>query len=108
MSDEQFEQLCEDALSAAGEVSPTARDALVADLRMRVEYAGEYVAYTEASHEVKGVQRYTRHLIAHAADLAKVHSALAALPLSKRARATIDYVEPLGDDLHAPHALAHR
>lgn len=104
----EFNELCEEALRDVGQASAATKDRLVEDLRLRFEYPGQYAAYLDRFETVSKLQRLNRELVAHSSDLADVQQAIARLPKRDRAKVSLEYLEPLGDDFSIPHQLPFR
>jgi hypothetical protein len=106
----EFDQLCQEILSLSdvGEVSAAAKDRLIEDLRLRCEYPGEYVAYVDNYKTVNKLRRLNRRLVAHSTDLAEIQRSIQRHSQRERARVTLEYVEPLGEEFNVPHELPFR
>lgn len=104
----EFNDLCEQALRDVGEVSAATKDRLIEDLCLRFEYPGQYAAYLDRFETAGKLRRLNRKLVAHSSDLADVQQAIVRLPKRDRAKVSLDYVEPLGDDFTVPHELPFR
>ena len=104
----KFEQLCDEALRQAGDLSAAARDRVVEDLRLRFEFPGEYVAYLDKYGTVNRLRHLQRQLIAHSAAIADVQEAIQRYPDTECARIAIEFADPLGDDFRVAHDLPFR
>lgn len=104
----EFDELCEEALRDVGEASAATKDRLVEDLRLRFEYPSQYAAYLDRFETVGKIRRLDRKLVAHSSDLAEVQQAIDRLPKRDRAKVSLEYVEPLGDDFTLPHEIPFR
>ena len=105
----EFEQLCDQALAIAGDVSSAQRERIIADLRLRFEHPSEYAAYIDEYPVVVGNTRHlVRTVVAADPDLRVVHRALADLSKEAQQTAVIDFVDPLTGDLMVPHNLSER
>lgn len=104
----QFEQLCHDALREAGDVSAAQKDAIVADLGLRFEHPGEYVAYIDRYLVQNRIRRLSREVIAHSSDLSMVKAAFSHFDSEKRAKIQIEYLDPLSDDFELTDHLPFR
>lgn len=58
-ADSHLSRLCEDALREAGEVSAAQEDVIRADLELRFEHAGKYVAYIDHYRVRNKISRLT-------------------------------------------------
>lgn len=103
-----FDQLCKEALQHAGDVSSAVRDRLLADLRQRFEFPGQYVAYLDEYRLVDRLRRLRRRLIAHSAELSEVQKAIQRHPRRSRPRIALEFMEPLGEEFGVPHELPFR
>ncbi|MGO8689625.1 MAG: hypothetical protein ACLQLG_08315 [Thermoguttaceae bacterium] len=104
----QFESLCQDALREAGEISAAQTDSILADLGLRFEHPGEYVAYID-HYQVKGrIRRLSREVLAHGRDLSEVKAAFAHFDKKKRAKVQVEYLDPLAGDFELIHELPFR
>jgi hypothetical protein len=97
-----FHTLCEEALSAAGEITPAQRDRVIEDLRLRFKYANQYVAYVDRIETAGRTRKSARQLLAVSPDLRKIQEALAEYPENERGNVVVDFVDPLGGDLSVP------
>jgi hypothetical protein len=104
----EFEQVCQEALQQAGDVSAAARDRVVEDLRLRFEYPGEYVAYLDSYRTINKLRRLQRRIIGHSLDLGKVQVAILSHPKRERPKIALEFAEPLGEGLTTPHNLPFR
>jgi len=104
----EFDQLCREALEQAGDVSCAVRDRMIADLRLRFDYPGEYVAYLDKYKMVSKLRRLDRRLLAHSSDLSEVQAAILSHPPQDRAKIALEYSEPLGEELSVMHDLPFR
>ncbi|NUQ62228.1 MAG: hypothetical protein HUU20_07055 [Pirellulales bacterium] len=104
----EFDQLCRDALREAGEISAAQRDAILADLRLRFEHPGQYVAYIDRCQVRNKISRLTRDVLAHSTDLSEVKAAFSQLATKKRAKVEVEYLDPLSEDFQLLHDLPFR
>ena len=104
----EFDQLCQEALEHAGDVSSAVKDRLIEDLRLRFEYPGQYVAYLDRYETVNKLRRLHRRLIAHSEDLGQVQAAILSHPKRERPNVALEFSEPLGEELRTPHDLPFR
>jgi hypothetical protein len=107
-TDVEFDQFCQQALEQAGDTSAAQRDAILADLRLRFEHPGEYIAYIDRYHIPNRIRRLSREVLAIGAELSKVKAAYAHLPRRQRARVQLEYLAPLSDDFQVLHDLPFR
>ena len=104
----EFDQLCHEALRQAGDVSSAVRDRVIADLRLRFEFPGQYVAYLDSYRTVNRLRRLQRRIIGHSTDLGQVQAAILRHPKRERAEIALEFAEPLGEALSVPHDLPFR
>lgn len=103
-----FEQLCDETLASAGDVTAVERDQIIADLKLRYEHAGEYAAYVDEFPVVGRTRQFVRTLIAVSPDLRIIQKALEQRSEEEQKVVTVDYVDPLSGDLVTPHNLSQR
>jgi hypothetical protein len=104
----QFEQICQEALRAAGEISAVQKDLILADLELRFEHPGEYVAYIDRYQIRDKIRRLTREVLGHSHNLSEVIDSFAHLANEKRTKVELQYLEPLSDDYQSLHDLPLR
>ena len=104
----EFDQLCDEALRDAGELSAAVRDRLVEDLRLRFEHPGEYVAYLDRYKTVNRLRRLQRRVLEHSRDLGEVQAAINRCTKRQRPHVMLEFVEPLGEELTVPHEMPYR
>jgi hypothetical protein len=103
-----FEKVCEQALRNAGKVSPAARDRIREDLRLRFQFAGEYVAFIDRWKVQGKVRRLCREVLGHSPSLKAVQDAIAAAPAKDRPKVMVDFADDPDDGMEVPHDLLDR
>ncbi len=107
-ADLSLRQLCEDALREAGDISAAQVDAIRADLELRFEHPGKYVAYIDRYQVRNKIRRLTRDVLACSSDLSEVTAAFSHFGNKKRAKVQVAYLEPLSGDFEVHHDLPFR
>ena len=98
-----FEQLCQDALREAGDISAVQRDSILADLQLRFEHPGQYVAYIDRYEVRNRVRHLSREVLAHGEDLSEVKAAFSHFDSERRAKVEVEYLDLLSDDFKTIH-----
>ena len=104
-----FEKVCQRALRNGGKLSPAAGDRIREDLRLRFEYAGEYVAYIDRWKYQGKVRRLCREVLAHSPFLKSIQDTIAAVADDDRPKVMVDYADdPYEDGVEVPHGPLDR
>ncbi len=93
ISSPSFEQLRRHSLRQATDLTPIARDRIVADLRLQYDHPGEYVAYLDRRKIVDRVQRLCRDVLAHSPSIEDVQNAVEDSSDRDRPNVVVTYVE---------------
>lgn len=92
-STSDFELACQKALRRAGDLAPLGRDRIIEDLRIRFDYAGEYVAYIDRIKTIKKVRRLIPDVLAHGPGPEDVQEAIDAASDEDRREIMMDFIE---------------
>lgn len=103
-----FKSACSQALKRAGELAPIGRDRIVADLRIRFDYRGEYVAYIDRFKIVERVRRLSREVLAHSRSLKELQHAVDGASERDQPNVIVAYVDEDDESVSLPYELAGR
>ncbi len=103
-----FAKVFQQAMRNSGNLLPAAQDRIREDLRLRFEYAGEYVAYIDRWKIHGKVRRLCREVLGHSPSLKAIQDAIAAVPAKDQPKVVVDYADDPDEGVELPHDVLDR
>lgn len=103
-----FDEIRDQALEDAGEISEGARLLLIEDLRLRFQFPDEHVAYIDTWKIVGKKRQLMRRVLAHSPDVWGIKDAIDSCTEAEWRNTTVTFLDSLDDDLEVPDDVGER